>query len=183
MVKWLRTSKSGMIVATIVRIYLAIAWLQAGWEKVVGFCTGKFSAAGFIQMGISHPVPVEGTSGPAEYPWYTWFLQHIAMPQVNVFSFMVAFGEVAVGLGLLFGTLTTAAAFFGMLMNWAYVLCGVVSSGPIDIICEFIILVAGLNAGKIGLDRWIIPWLRSKIHWLGNSVFDEEKTTWPLQKA
>lgn len=79
---------------------------------------------------------------------------------------MVSWGELLVGLGLIFGTLTTAAAFFGLLMNFSYLLAGTVSINPTFILIQFFILVAGFNAGKIGLDYWVIPFLRKKIPFL-----------------
>jgi thiosulfate dehydrogenase [quinone] large subunit len=38
-------------------------------------------------------------------------------------------------------------------------MAGVVSSNPLDILLGVIVLAAGYNAGRIGLDRWIIPFI------------------------
>ena len=45
-------------------------------------------------------------------------------------------------------------------MNFAYVMAGTVSTNPLDILLGVFILAAGLNAGMIGLDRWLIPDIR-----------------------
>jgi thiosulfate dehydrogenase [quinone] large subunit len=45
-------------------------------------------------------------------------------------------------------------------MNFSYVFAGTVSSNPLDILLGVIILTAGFNAGRIGLDRWVIPFVR-----------------------
>jgi thiosulfate dehydrogenase [quinone] large subunit len=50
--------------------------------------------------------------------------------------------------------------FFGLLMNFSYLMAGTISSNPIDILLGGIILFAGFNAGKFGLDRWVIPFMR-----------------------
>lgn len=164
MVKWLRHSKSAMWITTIIRLYLAYEWIHGGIEKI----SSGFSAKGFVMGAISHPVMTpENTQA---YGWYTSFLKGAVAPNINLFSFMVSWGELLVGLGLLFGALATAAAFFGMVMNFAYLLAGTVSVNPLFLCLEFIILVAGYNASKIGLDHWIIPWMRGKVGWLDKSV-------------
>ncbi|MTV82787.1 DoxX family membrane protein [Secundilactobacillus folii] len=164
MVKWLRHSKSAMWLTTLIRLYLAYEWISGGVEKI----TSGFSAKGFIMGAINHPVMTpENTQA---YKLYTAFLKSVVAPNVNVFSFVVSWGELLVGLGLLFGALATAAAFFGMLMNFAYLFAGTVSVNPLFLILEFIILVAGYNASKIGLDHWIVPWMRDRVGWLKRSV-------------
>ncbi|GAA3330132.1 hypothetical protein GCM10020331_081440 [Ectobacillus funiculus] len=61
---------------------------------------------------------------------------------------------------MLLGCLTTAAAFFGLVMNFSFLLAGTVSHNPTDILLGGIILAAGFNAGVFGLDRWVIPFIR-----------------------
>lgn len=164
MVKWLRKSKSAMVILTIIRIWLGYLWVMDGFEKV----SAGFSAKGFVGMAIKSPVLTpEKTQA---FGWYTSFLKEFVMPHISLFSTMVAWGELFVGLGLIFGTLTTAAAFFGMMMNFCYLMAGTVSVNPMYIFWKIFILVAGFNAGKIGLDRWIIPFLREKVPFLKKSV-------------
>ncbi|GBG95240.1 hypothetical protein LFYK43_16990 [Ligilactobacillus salitolerans] len=164
MVKWLRNSTSGMWVMTIVRLYLGYQWLMDGFEKV----SGGFSAKGFVANAIAHPVV--GPTGSQSFPGYTPFLKSFVMPNINLFSFVVSWGELLVGLGLLLGTLTTAAAFFGVVMNFCYLMAGTVSVNPTYVLLGFLIMIAGFNAGKIGLDRWVVPFLREKMPWLKRSV-------------
>ncbi|MEH7549103.1 Crp/Fnr family transcriptional regulator, partial [Neobacillus vireti] len=59
--------------------------------------------------------------------------------------------------------LTTAACVFGLVMNFSYVMAGTVSHNPSDILLGAVILFSGFNAGKFGLDRWIIPFIRKTI--------------------
>jgi thiosulfate dehydrogenase [quinone] large subunit len=55
------------------------------------------------------------------------------------------------------GCLTTAAAFFGIVMNFSFLLAGTISHNPTDILMGFIILAAGYNAGRYGLDYYVLP--------------------------
>ncbi|MDQ0974933.1 hypothetical protein QFZ31_004811 [Neobacillus niacini] len=59
--------------------------------------------------------------------------------------------------------LTTAAMFFGLVMNFSFFLAGTVSHNPTDIFLGFIILTAGYNAGRIGLDRWVVPFFNKTV--------------------
>ena len=73
--------------------------------------------------------------------WYAWFLESMVIPNAVPFSYMVAWGEVLIGLGLIFGLLTGIAAFFGALMNMSFLLAGTVSTNPVMfIIAVFLIL-------------------------------------------
>jgi thiosulfate dehydrogenase [quinone] large subunit len=43
-----------------------------------------------------------------------------------------------------------------------------VSTNPLDIFLGVIILAAGFNAGQIGLDRWVIPYIHKLTNKEGN---------------
>jgi thiosulfate dehydrogenase [quinone] large subunit len=45
-------------------------------------------------------------------------------------------------------------------MNFSYVMAGTVSTNPLDILLGVIIIAAGYNAGRVGLDRWVVPFIR-----------------------
>jgi thiosulfate dehydrogenase (quinone) large subunit len=45
-------------------------------------------------------------------------------------------------------------------MNFSYVMAGTISTNALCILLGVIIIAAGLNAGRIGLDRWVIPFIR-----------------------
>jgi len=163
MVIWLRTSKIAMWIVTILRIYLGFRWTISGWTKIVG----PFSAQDMLHGAVENPVLDD--TGSNAYPWYTEFLDRFVISNIELFDFIVPWGELLVGLGLIFGTLTTAAAFFGLLMNFSYLLAGTVSINPSFILIQFFILVAGFNTGKIGLDSWVVPFLRKKLPFLKRS--------------
>jgi thiosulfate dehydrogenase [quinone] large subunit len=79
------------------------------------------------------------------------------MPNVGLFSFMVTWGEVAVGLGILLGLLTGIAAGFGILMNMNYLLAGTVSVNPILGVLGLFLVLSWRVCGWIGIDRWLLP--------------------------
>jgi thiosulfate dehydrogenase [quinone] large subunit len=153
--KFLRENKIASYILTVIRLYLGYEFMLAGFEKISG---GKFDASGFLTGVTMHPVV--GPDKSVVYPTYVAFLKHFALPNAHLFNVLVPWGEFLVGLGLILGCLTTAAAFFGLVMNFSYVFAGTVSSNPLDILLGVIILTAGLNAGRIGLDRWVIPFVR-----------------------
>ncbi len=152
---FLRENKVAAIILTVIRLYLGYGFLMAGFEKISG---GKFDATGFLTGVTMHPVV--GPDKAVVYPTYVSFLKHFALPNAHLFNVLVPWGEFLVGLGLILGCLTTAAVFFGLVMNFSYVLAGTVSTNPMDILLGVIILTAGYNAGRIGLDRWVIPFFR-----------------------
>jgi thiosulfate dehydrogenase (quinone) large subunit len=152
--KFLRENKIAAAILTVLRLYLGYSWLTAGYHKL----TGGFDAAGFLKGAIANPV--KGPDGLLVTEWYVNFLKHVALPNVDVFNVLVPWGETLIGLGLILGCLTTAAMFFGLVMNFSFFLAGTVSHNPRDIFLGFIILTAGYNAGRIGLDRWVVPFFK-----------------------
>ncbi|WP_312473305.1 DoxX family membrane protein [Neobacillus sp.] len=152
--KFLRENKISAVLLTVIRLYLGYSWFTAGLHKI----TGGFDAAGFLKGVTANPV--KGPDGAVVYGWYVEFLKNFALPNVDFFNFIVPWGETLIGLGLLLGCLTTAAMFFGLVMNFSFFLAGTVSHNPTDIFLGFIILTAGYNAGRIGLDRWVVPFIR-----------------------
>jgi thiosulfate dehydrogenase (quinone) large subunit len=152
--QFLRENKVSAILLTFIRVYLGYAWLTAGLHKI----TGGFDASGFLKEAIANPV--KGPDGSVVYSTYVSFLEHFALPNAHIFNVMVPWGEFLVGLGLILGCLTTAATFFALVMNFSYVMAGTVSSNPLDILLGVFILAAGINAGRIGLDRWVNPFIR-----------------------
>lgn len=156
-----KTLRENSIVAgvlALIRIYLGYGFLMAGWGKV----TGGFDASGFLQNAVANPVT--GPDGTVVYSWWVAFLEGFAIPNVGLFNFLVAWGELLVGLGLILGCFTTAAAFFALVMNFSFLFSGAISSNPIDILMGVFLVTAGANAGKFGLDRWVMPYLRSLIN-------------------
>ncbi|AST93329.1 DoxX family protein [Sutcliffiella cohnii] len=140
----------------IVRLYVGYAWLKAGWGKVTSDAwTGENAGVaieGFIKGAIA-----KAGEGPDVTGWYAAFLENIVLPNATVFSYLVAYGEVLVGLGLIVGFLTGIAAFFGSLMNVTFLFAGTLSTNPILFILATWLVLAWKVAGWYGLDRWALP--------------------------
>nr|WP_207789208.1 DoxX family protein [Neobacillus terrae] len=164
MVKWLRENVVASGILAVLRIYLGYSWLTAGLHKL----TGGFDASGYLKGAIANPA--KGPDGALVYGWYVSFLKGFALPNVDIFNTIVPLGEFLVGLGLILGCMTTAAMFFGLLMNFSFFLAGTVSHIPTDLFIGAIILFAGLNAGKFGLDRWIVPFIRKTVFKRNNAI-------------
>jgi thiosulfate dehydrogenase [quinone] large subunit len=154
---FLRENKISAAILTIFRLYLGYSWFTAGFHKL----TGGFDASGFLKGVTANPV--KGPDGTIVYAWYVDFLKDFALPNIDVFNTIVPWGETLIGLGLLLGCLTTAAMFFGLVMNFSFFLAGTVSHNPTDIFLGFIILTAGYNAGKFGLDYWVVPFINKTV--------------------
>jgi thiosulfate dehydrogenase (quinone) large subunit len=155
--KFLRENKISAILLTILRVYLGYAWMTAGWGKI----TGGFDASGLLKGATANPVV--GPDGAMVFGTYVSFLKGVALPNVELFNILVPWGEFLVGLGLLLGCLTTAAMFFGLVMNFSFLMAGTVSHNPTDILMGVVILTAGFNAGRFGLDYYVIPFIRKAI--------------------
>lgn len=139
----------------VVRMYVGAEWLLAGWEKIISpaWGTSGKAIAGFAAGALAK----SAGPNPAVQGWYAWFLQHIVIPNAGLFSFLVTWGEFAVGLGILLGILTGIAAGFGVLMNLNYLLAGTVSVNPILGMLGLFLCFSWRVCGWIGFDRWLLP--------------------------
>jgi thiosulfate dehydrogenase [quinone] large subunit len=139
------------------RLWIGLDWLYAGYEKMTGtgWLDGGKSLLGFWKGAVA--IPPTGKP-PITYTWYRDFLQTLIDGQSYTwFSWLIVFGEIAVGLGLIFGCLTAIAAFFGTLMNFSFMMAGSTSSNPMMFALTIFIILAWKNAGWYGLDRYILP--------------------------
>ncbi len=153
-VKWLRESQSASVLLLLARLYLGYAWLISGYEKI----TEGFDASGFLKGALAKT----GGEHPSVQGWWASFVERVALPNVDLFNILVPWGELLVGLGLILGCFTTAAAFFALVMNFSFLFSGTVSTNPQMVLLTIFVVVAGLNAGRYGLDRYVIPYLRNK---------------------
>jgi thiosulfate dehydrogenase [quinone] large subunit len=171
----------------IVRLYVGYQWLVAGVDKLFGyniqigsgFGTGDISKSwiftshlgaqltGFAQGGIAQATGPY----PAVQGWYAWFLQNVVIPWAGFWSFLVTFGEIAVGIGLIIGMLTGIAAFFGVFMNMNFMLAGAVSINPIIGGLAILLILAWRVAGYYGVDRWLLPLMGTP--WTGSLAKEE----------
>ena len=75
------------------------------------------------------------------------------------FSYVIVFGELAVGVGLILGAFVGLAAAGGLLMNFAFLLAGTTSTNPVLVMLGFLLILAWKNSGYVGLDYFLLPML------------------------
>mgnify|MGYP002508103873 CR=1 FL=1 len=153
--RWLFSNTTSAWIWLLLRLYLGYSWLMAGIGKVKSDAwTGDNAGValeGFMGGALSK-VEAGDVAG-----WYATFLENFVLPNAVPFSYMVAWGEVLVGIGLIVGCLTGIAAFFGATMNMSFLLAGTVSTNPIMFMIALLLVLAWKNAGWYGVDRWILP--------------------------
>jgi thiosulfate dehydrogenase [quinone] large subunit len=140
-----------------IRIFLGFQWLDAGWHKLTGegWVDGGSALLGYWERAVA--IPEEGRP-PISYDWYRSFIQTlIDNGAEDWMAWVITIGEIAVGLGLLFGALTGFAAFFGALMNMSFLLAGSASTNPVLFTLAVGVMLAWKVAGYYGLDRWLLP--------------------------
>jgi len=143
-----------------VRLYVGIAWLTAGWEKITG--SPSWLSNGNALRGFwTNAVAIPKTGRPAiSYDWYRSLLQYMLDHQwYTWFAKAISLGELLVGIGLIVGGLTGIAAFFGALMNMSFLLAGSSSTNPVLFTLAILLMLALQVAGYWGADRFILPLL------------------------
>jgi thiosulfate dehydrogenase [quinone] large subunit len=143
----------------IIRVYLGYLWLVAGWEKLVdpsGVWVG--SKAGAAVAGFAQGAMQQTAGEHAQVTgWYASFLKNVVVPNAALFSYLVTFGEILVGIALILGLFTGIAAFFGGFMNASYIFAGVAGANPLMFILATWLVLAWRVAGYWGFDRWVLP--------------------------
>jgi thiosulfate dehydrogenase [quinone] large subunit len=143
-----------------IRLFLAYDWANAGYHKLTDpkwFVTGESLMSSWTR---SVTPAASGGAAPASYEFYRNFLQMLLDNQAYTwFSKVIIFGELAVGLGLLFGVLTGFAAAGGILMNTSFMFAGSLSSNPLLLLLEILIVWGWRSAGWLGVDRVLLPTL------------------------
>jgi thiosulfate dehydrogenase [quinone] large subunit len=140
-----------------IRLYLGFSWLEAGYHKFTdpGWLDGGAALRGYWERAAA--IPEEGR--PAiSYDWYRSFIQTLLDGgHESWMAYLVTFGEMAVGVGLLIGMLTGFAAFFGAMMNMSFLLAGSASTNPVLFTLAIGLMLAWKVAGYYGVDRYLLP--------------------------
>jgi thiosulfate dehydrogenase [quinone] large subunit len=144
-----------------IRLFVGFTWLEAGWHKAsgAGWLDGGTALQGYWTHAVA--IPAQGAGSPAiTYDWYRSFLQTLLDNHAYTwFAPLIAFGEMAVGIGLIVGCLTGFAAFFGALMSMSFLLAGSDSSNPVMLTLAIGLILAWKVAGYYGVDRYLLPML------------------------
>jgi thiosulfate dehydrogenase [quinone] large subunit len=146
----------------VARLYLGYQWLLAGSHKVWGedrwiAVSGPDGLAlqGFWQRAIA--IPEQG-SPAIRYDWYRDFLTFMVDHEwYTWFSWIIAIGEVTVGILLIVGAFVGLAALGGAFMNFNFMLAGSASTNPLLFMIAVLVLLGWKAAGWIGVDRWLLP--------------------------
>jgi thiosulfate dehydrogenase [quinone] large subunit len=143
-----------------IRLFVGFEWVEAGWHKLTGtgWVDGGTSLLGYWQNAVKIP---EAPARPSiTFEWYRTFLQFLIDNGAHTwFAWLITLGELAVGIGLLTGTLVGIAAFFGALMNMSFLLAGSASVNPILFTFAIGLILAWKVAGYYGVDRYLLPML------------------------
>jgi thiosulfate dehydrogenase [quinone] large subunit len=158
-VRFLTSNSRAGLVWLPVRLFIGFAWVEASWHKLsgTGWLDGGTALQGYWTNAVA--IPQQGHAA-ITYDWYRTFLQFLLdNHSYTWFGPLIAFGEMAVGLGLIFGVLTGFAAFFGSFMNMSFLLAGSASTNPIMFALAISVILAWKVAGYYGVDRWLLPFL------------------------
>ncbi len=165
MMKWWENEKVAVI-WTVLRIWLGIQWVEAGWHKVVD----GFDAGGFLQGAIAKATG----DHPAVQGWYANFLEGFAVPNVELINILIPWGELLAGIGLILGIATIPALVAAAFMNLNFLLAGTVSTNPILYTVAIILLFVGKGAYFWGGDRFIVPYIKHQL--INTNKKKEDKT-------
>jgi thiosulfate dehydrogenase [quinone] large subunit len=143
----------------IVRVYVGWQWVSAAIDKIQGpgwIGTGAGTALkGFVGGSIAQTA---GSNANVQ-GWYATILKDVVLPHLAVWSYLITFGELCCGVGLILGIFTGIAAFSGAFMNMNYMLAGAVSINPILLFLELLLILAWRVAGFMGVDFALLPLL------------------------
>ena len=129
------------------RMFMGIAWITVGVEKVV-------SNDWFSGEAITYFLSSSVESGAVKVPAYQYLVESFFLPQAHWLRWVVVVGQFLVGLGILFGTFTNAALLGGLLMNLNFILCGRINPSVFYMLIETVLFLA--NTGAIlGFDKYI----------------------------
>ncbi len=143
------------------RLFLSITFIYAGIQKLADPQFFQPGAPGYIGKQLityAHTSPLRD------------FLLQVAAPHALLFGLLVAYGEIAIGLGTLVGFLMRPAAFFGVLLSLLFFLSISWKVYPYfygsDIVFAFswltIFLNGPRNTGLFTVDEFLISYLQQR---------------------
>jgi thiosulfate dehydrogenase [quinone] large subunit len=158
-----------------IRVFVGVSFLDAGIHKLTdpAWTNGGSALLTYWQRAAAIP---EAPARPAiTYDWYRDFINFLINGHhEGWFAWIITMGELAVGLGLIFGALTGIAAFFGAFMNMSFLLAGSASTNPVLFTFAIGLILAWKVAGYYGLDRVLLPRLGTP--WRLGTVFHGERS-------
>lgn len=143
------------------RLFLGITFIYAGIQKLTDPQFFHKSTPGYIGnqiIAFAHGSPLHD------------LLLRVAVPHAALFGLVIAFGEIAIGLGATVGLLFRLASFFGMLLSILFFLTASWHVYPYfygaDIVFAFcwltLLLNGPLQTGLPTVDGWLASFLSSE---------------------
>jgi thiosulfate dehydrogenase [quinone] large subunit len=108
----------------LLRIVVGGWFLKAAWTKIAVAWLGgivPYPAVSSRFLGF-HPKRVAEFAASNPIAWYKDFLEQTVLPSAHVFARLQAYGEVAVGLGLVLGLLVGLASLVGLFLSLNFAL-------------------------------------------------------------
>lgn len=156
--RFLSRSKAAGTLFLGLRVFLGWQFLHAGLDKFQNPAWMESGSAirGFWLNAVA--IPAAPARPSITYPLYRAFLQTlIEGHHERWFTYLIVFGEILIGVGILLGGLTAVAAFFAMIMNFSFMYAGTVSSNPTLLLMALVVIYCWRTAGWVGLDYWFLP--------------------------
>lgn len=136
------------------RLFLGITFIYAGVQKLTDPQFFNPAARGYIgkqMIAFATGSPLHG-------------LLILFVPHAMLFGSLVAYGEIAIGLGTLLGLLIRPAAFFGILINLVFFMTATwhvypyfYGSDIVFIFCWLTLFISGpANTGMPSIDEWFV---------------------------
>jgi thiosulfate dehydrogenase (quinone) large subunit len=165
---WWTNLRLSELILLPLRLFLGVTFVYAGIQKLTDPQFFNPSAAGFIGkqiMAFALRSPIHS------------FLIHLVLPHAVFFGALVAFGEIAIGIGTLLGFLFRPAAFFGILLSLMFFLSATWRVYPYfygsDIVFVFawltLLLAGPRGSGLPSIDALLVPRLHKDVspEWRG----------------
>jgi thiosulfate dehydrogenase [quinone] large subunit len=162
LLQWLGQSKVMAVGWLAARVWLGIMWMQAGWAKLWGAENPYFlhnngaGVAGFAAHGT------------AAYTWWGSFLHSFVVPNAGWIGILIAVAEFAVGVALVLGLFTRAAALGSLALLFTYVMSGTASVCGFYALFALIVLATWRASSWIGVDG-VVAGYRQRHHDTGGS--------------
>jgi thiosulfate dehydrogenase [quinone] large subunit len=165
---WLYRSRAASVLWLVARLWLGYGWLNAGYQKLWGseqavfWNGGGAGVKGFATAGVTGSAAGKGAG--ASYGWWAAFLHNFVIPNASWIAKLVTVSELAIGVLLILGLFTGAAALAGLSLNLIYLFTGSAGVNPAYAIVAVFLILAWRNAGYLGLDRFALPMAGKVLH-------------------
>ena len=137
----------------ILRVYIGCFFLRAGIDKIHN---------GFLDSPALTEILNKWIQAGAAHPNYVSFLKNFVLPHWQVFSHLVVFGEVFVGLSFIVGFMVRPAALVAIFLNLNFMMAAGLEAQVINgiLVCVNLTLLL-ISAGRcIGFDYYFYKRVR-----------------------